>query len=300
MTAHNSRFCAAGIFMLLLFTAAPAQIVSTLLTGGRLNRPDGFALDADGNLFVANWGGGAGTTILRTTPAGVVTLFDSTSDAPDGLAFDSAGNLFVSNYKTGRIDKITPRRMKTVFAVGLNQPSALAFDAAGDLYVSNFGGGNVSRISHNGIIESFASGFDAPLGLVFDPEGNLYVSNYRSGVINKVAPDGAVTEFATVPNPSSSRLQYLVRGKSGSLYLPSYGHNKIYKIGPSGAVSVFSGTGVAGGADGPTVSAQFDGPNSIALTKSGDLIISEYNTNRIRKITGAEPPDSAVRKIKKR
>jgi len=267
-----------------------AQTVSTFLTGNGLNGPDGFALDGEQNLFVANWGGGAGTTVLKITPGVVVSTCDSTADAPDGLVFDQSGNLYVSNYNSGIIHKITPAGVKSVFATGLINPSALAFDTAGNLYVSNFGSTTVSKITPAGAVSTYATGFSGPLGLVFDPLGNLYVSNYNTGKIHKVAPDGTATVFATVPNGSASRIQYLAYGQSGNLYLPSYGHHKIYRISTTGEVSVFAGTGIPGSANGPLDSAQFNGPNSIAMTIQGDLYISEYNANRIRKITGVEFP----------
>lgn len=295
LPATSNWIALAVLAGLALFSPHPssAQTVSTFLTGSGLNGPDGFALDSEEDLFVANWGGGSGTTILKVTSLAEVTTFDATSSAPDGLAFDSQGNLYVSNYGTGVIHRITPTGTKTVFATGLNHPSALAFDANGNLYVSNYGGTTVSRITPDGTVSTFASGFHAPLGLVFDPGGNLYVSNYNTGVVNKVDPAGTVTVFATVPSPAGSMVQYLVRGPSGTLYLPSYGHNKIYSISPAGMVSVFAGTGVPGGNDGPVATAQFNGPNSIAMDSAGNLFVSEYNANRIRKITGVEPAAAA-------
>ena len=281
------------VLMVMLFPLFPdlvAQTVSTFITGNGLNGPDGFALDTAGNLFVANWGGGYGTTVLRITPGGLVSTFDSASDAPDGLAFDQSGNLYVSNYNNGTIDRVTPSGVKTQFASGLIRPSAMAFDTAGNLYVSNYGSTTVSRITPEGTVSTYAGGFSGPLGLVFDPAGNLYVSNYNTGKVHKVAPDGTTTVFATVPDGSSSRIQYLARGQSGNLYLPSYGHHKIYRISPAGVVDVLAGTGVAGSANGPAATAQFNGPNSIVLTSGGDLLVSEYNASRIRRIAGVEFP----------
>ena len=80
-------------------------------------------------------------------------------------------------------------------------------------------------------------------------------------------------------------LQYLIFDKEENLYVPSYGHNKIYVISQKGEVSVFAGTGIAGSTDGPVGSARFNGPNSIAIDASGVIYVSEYNANRIRKIT---------------
>ena len=278
------------LIVLLFFSSVNAQIVSTFLTGSGLNGPDGFALDSLQNLYCANWGGGVGSTILKITPLADVTVYSTAMNAPDGLAFDSSGNLYVSNYTNGVINKITPDGVTTIFASGFTNPSDLTFDTVWNLYVSNFGGTTVSKVTPEGIVSTYASGFNGPLGLVFDTDGNLYVSNYNSGVIKKVSSDGTVTVFATVPNPSGSMIQYLARGPSGNLYLPSYGHHKIYKISPAGEVSIFAGTGVAGGTDGDVTIAQFNGPNSIVINSDGDLYVSEYNANRIRKITGVEPP----------
>lgn len=286
----TARFVPVLFVLITSWDASHAQTVSTFLTANGLNGPDGFALDTAGNLYVANWSGGTGNTVLKITPVAVANVFDSTSSAPDGLAFDQEGNLYVSNYSSGIIHKITTSGVKTVYASGLINPSALAFDSAGNLYVSNFGSTNVSKITPGGNISSFASGFSGPLGLVFDPQWNLYVSNYNTGKIHKVTPDGNVTVFATVPNGNTSKIQYLARGQSGNLYLPSYGHHKIYRISTAGMVSVLAGTGVPGSKDGSVDSAQFNGPNSIALKANGDLYISEYNANRIRLISGVEFP----------
>jgi sugar lactone lactonase YvrE len=261
--------------------------VATYLTGSGLNRPDGFALDASGNLFVANWGGGSGRTVLKISAPDVVTTFDSTSDAPDALVFDAAGNLYISNYNSGVITKTTSAGVKTDFVSGLTNPSALAFDRDGNLYVSNFDGKTISKITPEGKSSTFASGFSAPLGLNFDSEGNLFVADYQTGIVHKVTPDQTMSVFATVPNPANSKIQYLARSPSGNLYLPSYGHNQIYRIATSGIVTVFAGTGVAGGKDGPLDEAEFDGPNSIAISANGDMYVSEYNANRIRIIRGA-------------
>jgi sugar lactone lactonase YvrE len=269
-----------------------SQSVSLFVTGSGLNGPDGFAIDTSGNLYVANWGGGTGNNVLKITPYGAVSVFASGFSAPDGLAFDTDGNIYVSNYGSGIINKVSPSGNSTVFASGFINPSALAFDGQGNLYVSNYGGSTVSKITPSGIVSTFATGFNAPLGLAFDAAWNLYVSNYNSGIINKVTQSGAVSVFASIPNSPLSRIQYLLFGRTGNLYVPSYGHHKIYKITPAGTVSVLAGTGVAGGNNGSLDSATFNGPNSIAMNKLGEIYISEYNANRIRKISGVEPPVS--------
>ena len=277
-----------AVFFTLYFQIAYtySHTVTTIITDSGLNGPDGFALDKKGNLFVANWGGGQGSTVLKITK-GKAKQYISGLKAPDGLVFDKLGNLFISNYADGVINKKTPSGEVTVFAKGLNNPSAMVFDHQGNLYVSNHGGGRgttVSKISPEGDITTYASGFDAPLGLAFDENNNLYVSNYNSGVVNKISSTQEVSVFAEIPNAPLARLQYLVFDNNENLYVPSYGHNKIYVISSTGEVSIFAGTGIAGSKDGPVNEAQFDGPNSIIIDKEDAIYISEYNANRIRKI----------------
>lgn len=286
----NTLAITASFVVLMVFSSTlTAQTVSTFFSGAPLNRPDGFAFNAAQELFVANWGGGTGTTVIKISTDGVASVIDSTSDAPDGLAFDPEGNLYISNYNSGIITRTTPGGVKSNFASGLVNPSALAFDKNGYLYVSDFGSTTVSKISPTGVVSTFAGGFSGPLGLVFDQANNLYVSNYNTGVVNKVTPEGVVTEFAVVPDGGTSKIQYLAIGGSGNLYLPSYGHHKIYRISASGEVTDFAGTGVAGYLDGNVDSARFNGPNSIAINNMEEIYVSEYNGNRIRKISGEFP-----------
>lgn len=295
-TMTNKTMTTLIALMLISFTninRSFTQTVNTFVTGSGLNGPDGFTLDSAENLYVANWGGGVGHTVLKITPEGEVSVFAEGFSAPDGLAFDNDGNLFVSNYGSDIINKVEPDGTISEFASGFNNPSDLVFDADGNLYVSNHGNANgttVSKIEPDGTVSTFASGFNGPIGLVFDNDGNLYVSNYSSGIINKVTPAGDVSEYASIPNSPLSRLQYLIFDTEGNLYVPSYGHHKIYIINPAGEVDVFAGTGIPGNTNGSVDSAQFNGPNSIAITDSGVIYVSEYNANRIRKIV----PDTVV------
>lgn len=276
-----------ALFFIISSNQVAAQTVSTFITGSGLNGPDGFALDELENLYVANWGNGFGNNVLKITGNGEVSTFASGFSAPDGLVFDNEGNLYVSNFASGIINKVSPDGIKTVFASGLNNPSSLQFDVDGNLYVSNHGNGGgttVSKITADGIVSTFATGFSAPLGLVFNTAGDLFVSNYNTGIINKISPSGVVSIFASISNDPMALLQYLSFDANGNLYVPSYGHNRIYKINPEGRVSVFAGSFSAGGTNGHVNDARFDGPNSIAITSTGIIYVSEYNTNRIRKI----------------
>ena len=78
------------------YTTSGATINASLISG--LNGPIALALDADGNLFVANGDGTIGeyTTLGGVVNASLISGF-SGPDPIDGLALDGIGDLFVAN-----------------------------------------------------------------------------------------------------------------------------------------------------------------------------------------------------------
>jgi len=74
---------------------------------------------------------------------------------------------------------------------------------------------------------------------------------------------------------------------NGSLYIADTYSNKIRKISTDGTVSTFAGTGAQGNNDGAGISATFSLPFGIAIDKDGNLYVSDFGTNNIRKITPA-------------
>jgi hypothetical protein len=132
-------------------------------SAARLNEPVGVAVDASGNVFVAER---SGRVIRKITPAGVVSTFAGTAGvvgsadgtgpaaqfaAVNGLCIDSIGNLFVTD-GNNTIRMITPSAVVTTVAgtpgitgsadgtgaaVQFSGPTGIAVDASGDLFVAD-------------------------------------------------------------------------------------------------------------------------------------------------------------------
>jgi len=194
----------------------------------QFHSPVGVAVDAAGNVFVADW---LNYRIRKINTAGIVTTYagngtQSFADgaaasaafvAPSGLALDAGGNLYVSDEGSNRIRKITPA-------------------------------GVVSTLAGNGI-EGFADGsaasaeFEGPVGMVVDTAGNVYtgegggINNDRiriitpAGFVNTVAGIGT-RGFADGPG-SSAKFDDpigLAMDVAGNIYVADEFNNRIRKI----------------------------------------------------------------------
>jgi len=267
------------ILFLIINSSALSQKIITLPLEG-LNGPNGIGIDFQGRLYVAN------------EPGKRVLIFDRDnsllkiieSDSPDGIAFDSEKNVYVSNFYSGLVMKYDVQGVADTLVHLLGQPSDVEVDRSGNIYVSEFNLDRVSVISKNGDVKVFVDGITKPFGLACDIEGNVYVASNTTGQIFKCSRNEKKL-LATVPG---SVAYIACSDKTGNLYAACFTGNVIYRINRTGEISRFAGTGVKGGEDGEIGLCTFDGPNSIALTPEGDIYISEFPANRIRKIINAE------------
>jgi sugar lactone lactonase YvrE len=250
--------------------------------GALFNNPAGVALDAGGNVYVADQGN---NTIRKITPGGVVTTLAGTA----GVAGSADG--------TGR-------------AALFNKPFGIAVDAAGNVYVSDTNNETIRVITPAGVVTTLAgkatmggsadgtgaaAQFALPEGIALDASGDLYVADTAHDSIRKVTPSGVVTTFAgTLGDPGSAdgtgaaaRFYFpagLAMDGGGNLFVADSYNDTIRRITPSGAVTTLAGTpGMSGytGASGAT--ALFNNPLGIAVDGSGNVYVADTNNGRIRK-----------------
>lgn len=161
---------------------SPSGVVSSLAGNGtqgyvdgpgdsaEFNSPDGVAVDAAGNVYVADT---YNNRVRKITPAGVVSTLagsgvtgyaDGAGAAaklsyPQGIAVDSSGNIYVVTYDN-RIREITPSGVVSTLAgsggygyvdgVGttaqFNSPFGVAVDSSGHVYVADSGDNRIRII----------------------------------------------------------------------------------------------------------------------------------------------------------
>jgi sugar lactone lactonase YvrE len=145
-------------------------------TSASLNNPYGLAIDAAGNLYVADRGNnrirkidastGLISTIAGTGAAGYGgdggAAVNAQLGAPCGIAFDAAGNLYIADLYNYRVRKITGTLINTIAGTGavgyggdngpalsgiLNLPNGVTVDSSGNLYVVEYYGHRVRKVS---------------------------------------------------------------------------------------------------------------------------------------------------------
>jgi DNA-binding beta-propeller fold protein YncE len=207
---------------------------------GAVNPVD-LALDAAGNLYVANRSGGVTGSIDRFDPAGHRSLFTSAVYFPSGMAFDATGNLYAAMVGDNSIRRFDRSAQGSVFAnSGLHGPLSLAFDASGNLYAGNQDDSTIMRFNAAGQPTLFAYSGLYPDGMAFDSHGNLFVANFGDNTIQRIDPTGHSTIFASGLNAPVD----VALDRSDNLFVLDLGDNTILKFDPLGHSSVFAATGL--------------------------------------------------------
>jgi sugar lactone lactonase YvrE len=136
--------------------------------------------------------------------------------------------------------------------------------------------------------------FKNPSGVAVDESGHVYVGDVRNNRIRKISPGGIVSTIAgeregaadgVGTQASLKRPMGLAVDANGNIYVADAGNHLIRKITPAGVVTTLAGSGKPEFADGDGVSASFSSPSWVALDKNVNLYVSDFNNNRIRKIT---------------
>ncbi|MDP9049899.1 MAG: Ig-like domain repeat protein [Acidobacteriota bacterium] len=198
---HNHRVrkvaAATGIISTVAGTGAAAfSGDGGAATAARLDLPTALAIDAAGDVYVADTDNyrvrmiAAGTGVITTVAGDGVERFAgdggpataASIDSPNGLAVDAAGNLYIADTHNGRVREVSvisgvistaagsgPAAFSgdggAATAAGLALPRGLTIDAAGNIYVADSANHRVRRISVAGKIATVAGqGTEAFLG----------------------------------------------------------------------------------------------------------------------------------------
>ena len=282
---HNVRkITAGGAVTTLAGTAGVAG--STDGTTALFNLPQGIAVDATGNVYVADTNN---STIRKIGVNGVVTTLAGAAGQTGGNDGAGAGARF-------------------------NYPFGVAVDATGNIYAADFGNSTIRKITAGGTVTTLAGSaglsgspdglgsgarFDHPSAVAVDGAGNVYVIDTSNQTVRKVSAGGSVSTLAGTPGTNgradgtgaAARFFYpagIAVTSAGTIYVADTGNHTLRVVTAAGAVTTLAGgAGVSGIADGVGGEARFAYPDGVAMDGAGNLYIADHDNHTIRKMNPA-------------
>jgi sugar lactone lactonase YvrE len=245
----------------------------------RFNRPAGIALDANGNLYLADQGN---CSIRKIAPGGTVSTL---AGSPQRCAsVDGSGS-----------------------AAGFFYLTALAAAADGRVFATD--GLKIREISPAGAVRTVSTletatvidSADIPYfyggGIAVDAAGNLIVANAIG--TRRIAPSGTYTMLEGVAKLDSminvwTSHAFAQRGAAvdanGAVWVGDFA-NTVSRIDASGKKTAMAGlSGAPGFADGSGSVARFDRPVALTTDSKGNVYVADAGNNLVRKIA----PDQMV------
>jgi uncharacterized protein (TIGR03437 family) len=254
-------------------------------TSAQLHGPQGLALDASGNLYIADTmnakvrkvsAGGVITTVAGSGTPGSGGDGSAAASAqlnlPIGVAVDSSGNVYIADFGNSRVRKVA---------------------ASGGAIGTVAGNGSAGYSGDGGL--AVKAQLNGPQGVAVDAAGNLYIADTENNAIREVTPagliatvagdglagysgDGGQATSAQVGNPVGVAVD-----AAGNIFTVD-ASNRVRQVYPNGLIATIAGNGSRGysGDGGLATQAQLNSPSAIALGSNGNLYVADMANNAVR------------------
>jgi gliding motility-associated-like protein len=247
---------------------ATASYSTPVTKSSGFNDPTGVAVDASGNIYVADYM----NSLVKKIPAtgGATVIIGSGFNKPTGVAVDASGNIYVADRGNNAIKKILASNGSIVAFNGIGSPYGVAADAAGNIYYTDQANLTVRKIpAGGGSPQTFSASYNGLTGITVDDNGNVYFSDSNSQAIYKI-PAGGGTAVKVNLQPIIQEVGLAVDG-SGNVYVSSTADNSV-RVYP------------ANGGDNVQVGAGYNNPAGLAVDAAGNVFVADGGNNAVKKV----------------
>ena len=231
-----------------------------------LSGPQGIALDASGNVYIAD----TGNNVIRVVNTQSIAIHITGVTINAGQIATVAGS---TNGTACASPTSACGDSGLATSAQLNLPGGVAVDSLGDIFIADTGDNRIREVATSGIITTVAG-----TGTACSPS-------------TAACGDGAAALSALLNAPSGIFVDLV----SGNIFIADTLDNRIRELtgGPAWTISTAVGTGTACspttaacGDAGPATAGNLTGPVGLFVDGSGDIFIADTADQRIREVSG--------------
>ncbi len=258
-----------------------------LATKSRLKFPVGVAVDAEGQVYVA----------------------DASNNRVRRVGQDGRIETIAGTGKIGCEGDGGPARKAL-----LSGPCGVVVDCAGNVYIGDTHNHRVRKVDRSGLISTIAGTgaagyggdgrraseavFNLPMGVAVDALGNVYVSDFRNHRLRKIDPSGTVSTVAGTGEPGYggdggpaveaklSSPDLIATDASGNVFLADRHNDRVRMVSAEGIITTVAGSGRRGfqGDRGAAKQAFLYEPAGVAVDPDGNVYVADHRNGRVRVI----------------
>ncbi|SHF00905.1 gliding motility-associated C-terminal domain-containing protein [Arenibacter palladensis] len=193
--------------------------ITTKDFGGSITGPGGVAIDAQGNVYVAQL---SGTTIFKITPDGTMTSFATVTASSKYAMLVIGDDLYIAYYNMNKITKLdltNPGAGEVDWINPITDPLAMV-EKDGYIYVAQYSVNKISKIDlSNDNVTDYVTGTPYPFGLGFNSSGALFIASYNNKYLSKFENNVLTANIKSF----SASLSDVKLDSKGNIYVSSFG-----------------------------------------------------------------------------